>query len=539
MNYDPTADYFSPEHRAMLSTSGSVPSTVTFATDFSIEYFHTFKVLRNLKTSKVYVLHQCGAGNAPLSADLPADAVNAPVFTVPVQSWSTGSTTSLAYMELLGLINKAALINPQYASSSCLLKLGGCDVITGMASGGGEFDAWANATRASTSALHLEGGSYSSKDVDFTATSDPGALARVEWIKYLAAFFNLEPHANRVFAEIKAEFEQTTALTAAAVAGGVAAPKVLWISTASTGQYASPATISTASYKMDFVKAAGGVTPAAADLNAHCTADTSTAHNSDADIASGYVTKYTCTDAGLKAVLAGIDVVIDETYQFGDGNTYTNDTFVAKLNFSSAETAAVYPFLAKVLRHDRRMANTPPYADFGSAWYEDAIPRADITADDLAFYLHPSLMSTHTPRFLRNIAAGETVTLATAEMCADPYATCPGETAPISPPMELNICPLPALCVVAEAPKPDPFALDVNGCLTNFDPTADYFSPEHRAMISSSGSVPSTVAFATDFSIEYFHTFKVLRNLKTSKVYVLHQCGAGNAPLSADLPADA
>ena len=61
--------------------------------------------------------------------------------------------------------------------------------------------------------------------------------------------------------------------------------------------------------------------------------------------------------------------------------------------------------------------------------------------------------------------------------------------------------------------------LDANGCVTNFDPTVDYFSPEHRAMLSSTGSVPSTVTFATDFSIEYFRTFKILRNLKTDKVH--------------------
>merc|ERR1712086_311136 len=111
----------------MTSTvSDGVPSssTVTFAT-FSIEYFRTFKIVRDLKTSKVYVLHHCGAGAAPLAADLPADAIAAPIFTVPVRSWSTAGTASLGYMELLGLLNKE-VIDPSYASSSCLLKLVGC-----------------------------------------------------------------------------------------------------------------------------------------------------------------------------------------------------------------------------------------------------------------------------------------------------------------------------------------------------------------------------------------------------------------------------
>merc|ERR1719272_1299276 len=271
-NFDPTADYYTPEHRAMMTSTGSVPSTVTFATDFSIEYFRTFKIVRHLSTSKVYVLHQCGAGAGPPAADLPADAVSAPVFTVPVQSWSTAGTTSLAFMELLGLINKAALIDPSYASSSCLLKLAGCGVINGLAnSPSGEHSAYAYAARNSTSTLHFEGGSHSGIEVDFAATSDPSVLGRAEWIKYIAAFFNLEPHANRIFAEIKAEYEKTQALTTAAVAGGVVAPKVLHISTASTGQWGSPAQIATPSYKMDSIKAAGGVVPAAADLALHCT----------------------------------------------------------------------------------------------------------------------------------------------------------------------------------------------------------------------------------------------------------------------------
>ena len=96
----------------------------------------------------------------------------------------------------------------------------------------------------------------------FDTTSDPSALARAEWIKFASAFFNLEPHANRLFAEIKAEFEQTKALAAAAVTGGAMAPKVLWVSAATQWGAAS---ISTSSFKLDYVKAAGGVTPSAAD----------------------------------------------------------------------------------------------------------------------------------------------------------------------------------------------------------------------------------------------------------------------------------
>ena len=136
-NFDPAVDYFPPELRAMVAEGGAMPTTVTFATDFSIDYHHTFKVLRNLKNGKVYVLHQCGAGDiSTIAADLPADAVDAPVFEVPVQSWSTGSTVPIAFMELLGLIGKAALIDPQYASSACTQKLHQCGVIDTVVPGG-------------------------------------------------------------------------------------------------------------------------------------------------------------------------------------------------------------------------------------------------------------------------------------------------------------------------------------------------------------------------------------------------------------------
>ena len=105
------------------------------------------------------MLHQCGAGDAPPAASLPSDAVNAPVFTVPVQSWSTSDTTSLAFMELLGLLNKAAVIDPSYASSSCLQKLSApeCGVVDGVANSWptGEHSAYSYAVRNSSSTLHF------------------------------------------------------------------------------------------------------------------------------------------------------------------------------------------------------------------------------------------------------------------------------------------------------------------------------------------------------------------------------------------------
>jgi hypothetical protein len=338
---------------------------------------------------------------------MPADALGAPVFSVPVQSWSTGGTVPIAFLELLGLSGEAALIDPSYVSSACTQKLAGCGKLATMPASPAEFGAWGNASRASASTLHFTddwgtGKSHSSKDVAFDATSDPGALARAEWIKFVAAFFNLEPRANRVFDAIKTEYERMHASTEAAVAGGAAAPTVLWIEK-SNGYtwdgvvYPDEWKISTAFYKAELVTSAGGVTPAASVLGTLCTVN---AYDS---------TKYTCTPQGIKAALVGVDVVIDDTYHFNDG--YTLDMFMTKFNFSSADSSADYPFLlnSKVLRHDALMgkSNIQGYDTMGTAFMEDAIVKVDVVVDDLASYLHPSLLpSTYKPRFFRNIAAG-------------------------------------------------------------------------------------------------------------------------------------
>ena len=157
----------------------------------------------------------------------------------------------------------------------------------------------------------------------------------------------------------------------------------------------------------------------------------------------------------MKTALVGIDAVIDETYHFG--NTYTLSEFKSKFNFSDADVASGdYPFLtSKTLRHDGLMVNHQESGSFGTAWYEDAIVRADIVLDDIASYLHPSLLPSYKSRFFRDIAVGEAVTLATAADCTDPHAVCPGETAPPSPPMVSNFCMF-GFCLLIAPPSPPP-----------------------------------------------------------------------------------
>jgi hypothetical protein len=54
-------------------------------------------------------------------------------------------------------------------------------------------------------------------DVKFDAATDPGILARAEWLKFLSLFFNAEATANAKFDEEVAEIDAVTALAGSTV----------------------------------------------------------------------------------------------------------------------------------------------------------------------------------------------------------------------------------------------------------------------------------------------------------------------------------
>ena len=135
-NYNKSIEYYPGERRAIFGVDdGFAPAVATFATDFEIEYRKTYKILRNLLSHDVYVLRQCGTP-AELQ-DLPAYAVGATVFEVPVSSWSTGGTIAVSYLEELGLGPQAAIVDPTWVTSPCVQKLVGCGVTASWDQAGG------------------------------------------------------------------------------------------------------------------------------------------------------------------------------------------------------------------------------------------------------------------------------------------------------------------------------------------------------------------------------------------------------------------
>ena len=109
------------------SGAGISHNIATKAQDFSITYHGNYKVVRNVANGLAYVLHHCGTPSVFL--DLPDDAVNAPVFEVPVKTWSSGLTVTYTFLEEMSLWDEAAMVDDTYMVAPCGRKLVTCGVI--------------------------------------------------------------------------------------------------------------------------------------------------------------------------------------------------------------------------------------------------------------------------------------------------------------------------------------------------------------------------------------------------------------------------
>jgi ABC-type Fe3+-hydroxamate transport system substrate-binding protein len=93
-----------------------------------------------------------------------------------------------------------------------------------------------------------------------SATADPGTLARAEWIKFVAPFFNKEVEANQIFANISAAYNATKEAATAATAAGK--KKVAWVAWSS---FAGPGVVVyTTPYKSQYIRVRWGCD------SAHC-----------------------------------------------------------------------------------------------------------------------------------------------------------------------------------------------------------------------------------------------------------------------------
>ncbi len=209
--FDPTADYF-PDKIA-----------VEDAVNFSVSYHRAYKVV-DVHTTKDgsrerYVLSQCGA---PLPA-LQGELAGAQVVRVPIASLYSQSTTHLGSLVDLHRLDVLTGV-------SMLKRLIGDEILKRASSGQvhefsptGVIDT--ELVVSQRPSVLMTGGSLSAElsvikqaGVPVVANSEwlePTALARGEWLKYMALFLNEERNAQHLFADVKGRYR---ALSARAIA---------------------------------------------------------------------------------------------------------------------------------------------------------------------------------------------------------------------------------------------------------------------------------------------------------------------------------
>jgi hypothetical protein len=412
---DTSSSYFAAVNRIATDDSVSGASDVTVAGDFTVHYDTYFKVVQTHCGThqpsgcvpQTYILRLCG-GAEPTAYNngtaLPTDSKH---FTIPVSGVALPGSTPVTFLEMLGLRDKIKLVNPTYVHSPCVQELEESEQIDTQGSTWGTTD-WADraGTHAEVEVVFTDswstGASGTDRDVVFDASSDPGVLARAEWIKFVSVFFNEEERANVYFGREQVAFN-TIATSTAALADANTEKSCIWVS-----HYDGTYTLSFSTYKQELCVGAG-LTPWT-DATA---------------LAAGSYAKYLTSDSELHAILKTIDVVIDETYHFDVVNA-DKATVLAALSISDpADTSDSLKSGGVFLRTDGhvtdKVTNLTDASTNSLDWYESAIARPALVLADLAHKVWPSDISVPASgcsRYFRDVLAGDMPTVNGKDKCS-------------------------------------------------------------------------------------------------------------------------
>ncbi|NJL57314.1 ABC transporter substrate-binding protein [bacterium] len=224
-DYDPEVDYF-PEK-----------VEVTDAENFSVEYFNHYKVVTvtdafDAAEPFTYVLMQCGTP-APEADDFPDDTQ---FIEVPAGDIIAMSTTQLPHLTELGLVdNLVGLDSFLFVNTPEVRELIDAGELVEIGSGAEvnvevvldvEPDIVMTFGFDPSTDAHpvlIEAGIFTALNAEWR---QPTPLARAEWIKYTALFYNAEAEAEVVYSEIVTAYEAAREL--AASIPEEERPTVLW-----------------------------------------------------------------------------------------------------------------------------------------------------------------------------------------------------------------------------------------------------------------------------------------------------------------------
>jgi iron complex transport system substrate-binding protein len=344
-------------------------STSTRAKHLSIEYFDGHKVLtvtnpwQNADKTYIYVLYQRGDQR-------PEGYENGVFVEVPVQSMVTMSTTYIAYMEALGVLDALAGVdNFQFIYSPEVRKTIDTGALIEVGSGPEvnvellyemEPDVimtYGLGTQWDTHPKLIEAG----LDVVINAEhTELTPLARSEWIKFIAAFFNKEEEANRIFEEMVARYQTMQEMTAEIEE--------------------RPTVLNNAPYQGSWW-VAGGRSHAARLIE---------------DAGGDYLWSDTSEEGSLMLDFEAVfEKAVDADYWINPGTWSSLDQALAEdsryAEFKAFQEGAVY-------NNNRRM-NEYGFSDY----WESGITNPDIILADLIKIFHPELLPDHELVYFRKL----------------------------------------------------------------------------------------------------------------------------------------
>ncbi|WP_016951158.1 ABC transporter substrate-binding protein [Anabaena sp. PCC 7108] len=212
-SYDPNVDYFPNKVK------------VTHAIGFAVEYYKNYKVVtiknpwQDAKTGFKYVLVQCGTPT-------PAGFEKSQIFTTPVNSVISLSTTHLPHFSKLNVVDKligvsdikqvttpefidrikagkvVSVGNNSTVNVEKVLELNP-ELVTTFGTGNQQIDSFPKL---------LEAGLKVAINAEYMEDTP---LGRSEWLKFTALFFNKEEESEKIFAEIAKKYEDIAAIAKA------------------------------------------------------------------------------------------------------------------------------------------------------------------------------------------------------------------------------------------------------------------------------------------------------------------------------------
>ncbi|TPX59865.1 hypothetical protein SpCBS45565_g07646 [Spizellomyces sp. 'palustris'] len=373
--YNAAYDYF-PEKAVIADPTSNI----------KISYRNSYKIVTNTVSKTSYVLYQCGT---PAPAN---ETGHNGTFAVPVSTIAIADTTSITYLELLGVRDRIKVsTSTDFTTSPCVQKMQADKTLSQLntadpAAGTAMFNS-VNMTLGFGDPAAMNSTTY----VDFPATTDAGALHRSQYLLYLSAFFNRETLGTKLTGDISGSYNCLKDVAAkSAKANGT--PRVAWIY-----QYQGNYTINSAPYLVEYTNAAGG----------------SVISNT---------TKYTDRTAFAQA-LKDVDVVIDLSLGVNDMKAFTEAYGGAPVTDQKFFTGG------QVWSVGKRVNGLSGYD-----WFESAVVNEHIVVADLVSILQPALLGNKYQRtYFKNLKEEQTVKL-TADQCPNaaaaldlPTVSCPTE----------------------------------------------------------------------------------------------------------------